>query len=436
MLILNVEQVESGWVIGAIRSILWMIAKGCLLLLDGMFAIINEVWRFKFFDNEYVNTLFGGAIIFASAWIVLKVMIEFLVNHILKNDNDQNPLTIFKGIVIAIAVMFLITPVFDFGHKFSTALTDSIIKVTNSTSGVENKISSAVMESMSNNSNMKNEDKEHFVKNWKTADYNATYDQGILKKDVYKYDFNLFMLIVISILILFLLLFIGIQMAKRVVELALYRIIGPVVATALTNPKSKAFHTWMKGAIALFLVTAIQFICLGLLINVFGSTVDKSNNIMTSILLLVGGLLFVITSPNIVSNLLGENIGAMSAFNDIQTTVMMGAGAGMGLNVAKSGVMGGLAKGASVMNVVPKSAGAVKGMAEQYRNIRSSGSSRLSSIMKVGANQTFSPIKNNFGSKMNQFKDIYSHSRSSTLSRNISKNINPIGFVERKSDNK
>ena len=37
--------------------------------------------------------------------------------------------------------MFLITPVFDFGHKFSAALTDSIIKVTNSTSGVENKIS-------------------------------------------------------------------------------------------------------------------------------------------------------------------------------------------------------------------------------------------------------------------------------------------------------
>ncbi len=108
----------------------------------------------------------------------------------------------------------------------------------------------------------------------------------------------------------------------------------------------------------------------------------------------------------------------------------------MGLNVAKSGVMGGLAKGASVMNIVPKRAGAVKGMAEQYRNIRSSGSSRLSSLMKVGANQTLSPIKNNFGSKMNQFKDIYSHSRSSTLSRNISKNINPIGFVERKSDNK
>ncbi len=60
--------------------------------------------------------------------------------------------------------MFLITPVFDFGHKFSAALTDSIIKVTNSTSGVENKISSAVMESMSNNSNMKKEDKEQFVK--------------------------------------------------------------------------------------------------------------------------------------------------------------------------------------------------------------------------------------------------------------------------------
>lgn len=435
MSILNVKQVETGFVLGSIRSILWMLAKGCLLLLDGMFSVINEVWQFKFFDNEYVNTIFGGAIIFAGTWIILKVMLEFLINHILKNDNNQNPLTIFKGIALAITVMFLITPIFNWGFQFSTSLTNSVIEVTNSSSGIENSISSAVIESMANNDSMRQEDKIEFIANWRTIDYNEKDKSGLFTKDTYKYDFNLFMLIIVSILILFLLLFIGIQMAKRVVELALYRIIGPVVATSLTNPKSKAFQTWSKGAIALFLVTSIQFICLGLLINVFGSTIDQSSNIMTSLLLLIGGLLFVITSPNVVSSLLGENIGAMGAFNDIQTTVMMGAGAGMGLNVAKTGVMGALAKGSSVMNIVPKSAGLVKGMGDQYKNVRASGESKLSSLAKVGINQIGSPFKSKFDNQFNKFKDIYSHSRSSTLSRNISKNINPIAFVERKGEN-
>ena len=106
----------------------------------------------------------------------------------------------------------------------------------------------------------------------------------------------------------------------------------------------------------------------------------------------------------------------------------------MGINIAKGGLTSALAKGSSVMNVVPKTGGVLKGMAEQYKSMRSSGSTKLGAIAKVGANQTLSPIKNIMSSNASKFNDIYNQSRNNTLSRNLDKNINPIAFVERKSD--
>jgi len=438
MLVLDIQRVDAGMIAGAIRSVLWMLAKGCLLLLDGMFSIINEVWRFKFFDNEYVNTIFGGAVILACSWICLKVMLEFVLNHIINKNDNNHPLAIFKGIVLAIIVMFLVTPLFDMGQKFSVGLTDAVIKTTgmsNQTSNVESSISRAIVISMANKDAMEDVDLEVFVNNWKTEDINKT-TGGILGiGEVYVYDFNLFMMIVISILTLFLLVFVGIQMAKRVVELALYKIISPMVATSLTNNRSKAFDTWLKGAMSLFLVTAVQFICLGLLINSFSSIMEETDNVLTGLLFLIGSLLFVITSPQIISSLLGENIGAMSAYSDMQSSILMASGIGMGLSVAKTGVMGALSKGSSVMSVIPKTGGTISGISEQFKNFKSDGNSNLRALAKTGASQIGSPIKNSLNNKFSAFQDIYKGSKNNTLSRNISKITNPISFVER-SDNK
>jgi hypothetical protein len=435
MLILNIQQVEAGFIVGNIRAILWLIAKGCLMLLDGMFSVINEIWRFQFFNNEYVNTLFMGAIVLASSWLCLKIMIEFVLNYIvIKSENNQSPLLIFKGVIIAIVVMFAISPLFDMGHKFSVGLTESVITVTgmNKDQGsLENSMSRAILTSMSNKNSMDNEDLEYFLDNWKTEDINKTTGGFIGFGKVYSYDFNFFMMIVISILILFLLMFVGIQMAKRVVELALYKIISPMVATSLTNNRSKAFDTWLKGLISLLLVTSVQFICLGLLVNSFSSIMAESNNILAGLFFLVGALLFVITSPQIISSLLGENIGAMSAYSDIQSTVLMASGIGMGLSAAKAGVTGAMAKGASVSSIIPKAGGAISGMSEQFRQLKNSGSSTLGAVAKVGANQIGSPIKNTVDSKFASFQNMYRSSRESSLSKSINQVRNPIKFAER-----
>ena len=51
--VLVVQQESASWLMDAVRSIFWFLAKGVLLLLDGMFLIIDDIWKFKFFDNPY-----------------------------------------------------------------------------------------------------------------------------------------------------------------------------------------------------------------------------------------------------------------------------------------------------------------------------------------------------------------------------------------------
>ena len=81
---------------------LWGIAKDILWLLDGLFGILNNIWRYKFFDNEYVTKIFNGAIIVACSWLTLKVIIELIMNYIVKDEERSSPLSVYRGIVLAI----------------------------------------------------------------------------------------------------------------------------------------------------------------------------------------------------------------------------------------------------------------------------------------------------------------------------------------------
>jgi len=71
---------------------MWSLTKGVLTMLDGLIDILNQIWRFSFFNNEYVQKLFGYAITLAIAWLVVKVSFEFLMKFIVKGDDRTSPL--------------------------------------------------------------------------------------------------------------------------------------------------------------------------------------------------------------------------------------------------------------------------------------------------------------------------------------------------------
>ena len=333
---------------------MWFIGKGLLKLLDMIFEVINGIWKYKFFDNEYVNKIYGCAIIVACSWLVLKVVLELVLNYIVKGESKESPLSIYKGIILAIVMMFLISPLFQFGHNVSTEMTNSVLTVTNSESGnASNTISNTILNATIYDDETEKDDAKYLVKNWKKVDINDTTGGVAGIGDVYKYSVNFFVLVMICLVTIFLLFYVGIQMAKRVMEIALYKVIGPFCCTSLTTSSAQSFGVWVKGAMGLFLTTVVQFVCIGLMMNMMSDSIHE-NGFMTGIFLIIGALLFVIGTPTIVSSLLGQQTGMMSAFGDIQSMMAMGqmtkAGAMALPHLAMSGF-------SSVSNVISKRRG-------------------------------------------------------------------------------
>lgn len=241
------------------------------------------------------------------------------MQHIVKGDGRENPLKIYRGIIIAIVMMFLITPLFNYGYKFSTSLTDAINSVSKiDGKEIETNISNVLLNATIKEENMEKEDIDELLTNWQTIDINEIKQENAMGTKYYKYSISIFILIMLVMVTIVLFFFLAIQMAKRVLELALYKIIGPFCCTSLTSEKSRAFEVWLKGTIGLFLVTSIQFIGIGLLINLFGTTFSDTG-FLASIFLIIGALIFVISSPTIINSLLEQQMGIMGGFYELQT---------------------------------------------------------------------------------------------------------------------
>lgn len=309
------------------------------------------------------------------------------MNYIVKNESKGSPLSVYRGIVLAIVMMFLITPLFDFGHNISTALTNDVISVSgmNTGSSAESKISKAIIRSMIYENETKESDINYLVENWKTIEINSTSGGVMGVGDYYKYSLNFFMLIVLAIVTIFLLFFVAIQMAKRVMEIALYKIIGPFCCTSLTSD-GRAFSTWCKSSMGLFLVTVVQFVSIGLLLAMFGSAF-ADNGTLTGLFLVIGALLFIINTPTIINSLLGQQSGMMSAFGDMQSMVALGLGTAQGLSTAKAGAIGALSTGASVIskgyNVV---SGGINKISSMFNKNSTLNSDQMSAVKESMAN--------------------------------------------------
>ena len=351
-----------------------------------------------------MDKIFSGAIIIACAWLIIKILLELILNHIIKSDNRESPLSIYRGIVLTIAMMFLITPLFQFGYNASTELTNSVIKISGilSEDGTESGISKMLVQSMANNDEMMEDDKNNLINHWSEIDINATINLGFDK--YYRYSVNFFVLSLLSILVVFLLFFVAIQMARRVLEIALYRVLAPFCSISLLSNHSKSFSVWLKCTMGAFLVTSVQFVSIGLMINMVGTAINESGSLV-GIFLIIGALLFIINTPQIVNSLLGQQSGIMSAFGDIQSMIAIGTGLKAGLSITKGALTSGV-------SVIPRSAGYVSGVKNQFSNYKKSGSNFASAFGKTAFSEMGRPFASAFRRTSNSFKNNFYEGKS------------------------
>ena len=159
-----------------------------------MFLIIDDIWKFKFFDNPYVNKIYSSAIIVACTWLILKVILELIMRYFVDQDDNSSPTRVFKGIIFCVVMMFLIPPIFNWGYDLSSKMTQYVVSVssnnTASATSFESSMSSMILNAFADDDKMKEEHKKYFIENWFTADYNEVEDDGLFDSGVYKGRFS------------------------------------------------------------------------------------------------------------------------------------------------------------------------------------------------------------------------------------------------------
>jgi len=215
-------------------------------------------------------------------------------------------------------------------------------------------------------------------------------------------------------------------------EIALYKILAPFCCTGLTNDESKSFEIWCKSSMGVFLITVVQFVCIGLLLNLFGSAFTDNGN-LTGIFLVIGALLFIISTPTIVSSLLNQQSGIMTAFGDMQSLMALGSGVSQGIGLASAGTSWALSKGA---NIVSGGGNLAKGGINNISNMLNKGN-RLTpeqqSVVKESINnhnprkayqQVGDFLKENRGQKSDT--NVMKYSNSNPFKQPYSMKYNPI----------
>ena len=157
------------------------------------------------------------------------------------------------------------------------------------------------------------------------------------------------------------------------------------------------------------------------------------NGTLTGIFLVIGALLFIISTPTIVSSLLNHQSGLMTAFGDMQSLMALGTGVSQGLGFATSVATGALSAGASIIG---GGGNLVKGGINNISNMLNKGNKltpEQQSVVKESLNnhnprkayqQVSDFLKENKGQKTDN--NVMKYSNSNPFMQPYSMKYNPI----------
>ena len=120
--------------------------------------------------------------------------------------------------------------------------------------------------------------------------------------------------------------FIGIQIAQRMIGLLLKVVIAPFALSGLINPEDNTFSVWRRLVEADFLTNFFQIV-LVMIVMISASLVPVGA--IAKCIFFIGALLAVMNAPAGVAQLLGGDVGVGTAFQQMQSLMMLSQGASM-----------------------------------------------------------------------------------------------------------
>ena len=374
---------ETSLLQDGIRSVLWLFCQFALWLMDLCYGIINDMATLNLGDFEFIWTWFRGISVLMFFFITLRMFIYF-IKSTLEEDTLQRiePLDFLQRIAYISIILVMLPNVMNGFAGLSSNAVSSI----NTLAGINEAetVPSHIIAAAGYTGDISEFD-YHAIEINKKED--GHYVQFRENSDIVFLTFT-------SIIACLVFVFIGIQIGQRTIGLLLKIVIAPFALSGLVNPEDNTFTVWRKLVEADFLTNFFQIV-LVMIVMISASLVPLGA--IAKCIFFIGALMAVMNAPAGVAQLLGGDVGVGTAFQQMQSLMMLSQGAQMAGNAIQTAGAAGFylggraAGGASLLSgagVPPRMPGG--NGTDSGESNTSIGNGSVSSSMPVNGTRTLS----------------------------------------------
>lgn len=311
-----------------IRNMIWFFCKASFGLMDLIYGILKELIGLNLGSFDFIWDWWTGLLVLTGSLIIIRFVFYYLQTI---TDDEKilkfSPTDVFKKFAILGLVILLMPGFFKGVSSISSGLTGSIGTLI--TGFDENTKPSSIMIAAGYGGSDVTEVQLDTIDINKL---NATKDAYL----IYPSAFDIVFAGVSAAVADFLFVFIGIQVAQRIINLLLKILISPWVFSGMFDPDNNTFSIWWKLCLADFLTNFYQMM---LVILVLSATPAVPISALAKVIFFIGALSAVMNAPTGIAQLLGGDVGVGTAFQQMQSLGMISS--------AMSGI-GGMAAGAAL----------------------------------------------------------------------------------------
>ena len=306
---------EASILQDGIRAVLWLFCQFAMWLMDLCYGIINDLATLNLGDFQFIWSWFRGVSALLYFFILIRMFIYF-VKATMEEDTLQKiePLDFLQRILY-ISVILVMLPTMLNGFA---GLSANAVGSISSLAGVNeaDTVPSHIVAAAGYNGDISTFDYETIEINKKEDGH---YIQFSSNSDIVFLTFT-------SIIACLVFVFIGIQIAQRMIGLLLKIVIAPFALSGLINPEDNTFSIWRRLVEADFLTNFFQIV-LVMIVMISASLVPVGA--IAKCIFFIGALLAVMNAPAGVAQLLGGDVGVGTAFQQMQSLMMLSQGASM-----------------------------------------------------------------------------------------------------------
>ena len=324
---------DLSWIGELGRSLVWLLCSCFLQLMDMCYSVLKDLAILNLGDFSFIWQWWKGICVFLTFFILMRVIIQYFKAALDEELIERyDPLTAVKRITIIAFIVMLLPLVMEGFSGLASTATNDIGKIVTGVD-IDTKPSSVLLSvgySDGNNSATKDLD-------YKNVDINEI-DEETGEYKLYPETFDLLFAFVSSAVSCIIFVFVAVQIAQRIVGLLLKILISPFALSGIVDPSDNTFSIWTKLCIADFLTTFFQIVLILLVISVV--TMVPLSNPIAKTLFFVGALMAVMNAPAGIAQLLGGDVGVGTAFQQVQSLMMLKTGMQMAGDALSFGAAG------------------------------------------------------------------------------------------------